>query len=343
MTMKKNGFLSLIFLLGFCPLLCAQQAQSLQDTSYYQTFPDHITSRFYFSRKYTSLMIQEKKTGQDYLYMPNTTLNMGLGATYKGLTLNLAYGFGFLNPEKGEGETKYLDAQAHIYPRKMVIDLFMQLYKGFYLTDGLGANPGEDYLTRPDMKIQKIGANVQYVFNHGKFSYRAAFLQNEWQKKSAGTFLLGAEMYGGLAHEESNLIPNALIGDPTSNFKTIRFFELGPNAGYAYTLVIKKHFFITASAAANLGVGYSTHHGESGRRTQWSINPNYFLRGFAGYNSDTWSINANYVHNNVNIPENGGFSSAMMTGNYRLNFIYRFLPGPKLKKRLGVIDRMMGD
>src|SRR5690606_25377880 len=167
MTMKKTGLLSLIFLLSLSPLL-AQQPQPLQDTSYYKTFPEHLTTRLYFSRKYTSLKIQDKQTDKDYLYMPNSTLNMGVGATYKMLTLNLAYGFGFLNPEKGKGETKYLDAQAHIYPRKMVIDLFLQFYKGFHLTDGLGAGVGENYLTRPDMKIQKIGASVQYVFNHGR-------------------------------------------------------------------------------------------------------------------------------------------------------------------------------
>jgi len=341
--MKKFLLLFFAFSVSFFPSLLAQQPQPSQDTAYYQTFPEHITSRLYFSRKYTSLKIQDKLTGKDYLYMPNTTLNMGVGATYKMLTLNLAYGFGFLNPEEGKGETKYLDAQAHIYPRKMVVDLFLQFYKGYYLTDGLGASPGENYLTRPDMKVQKVGASVQYVFNHGRFSYRAAFLQNEWQKKSAGTFLLGAEMYGGMAQEDSNLIPNLLIDNSARNFETLRFFELGPNAGYAYTLVIREHFFVTASASANLGVGYSTHHGESGRHSQWGINPNYFLRGFVGYNSEKWSINANYVHNRVQLPENGGFSSAMMTGNYRLNFIYRFLPGEKLKKRLGVIDRMMGD
>src|SRR5690606_9697455 len=88
---------------------------------YYKEFPDHLTNRFYFSRKYTGLKIKDKTENKTYLYMPNTTLNMGVGATYKNLTLNLAYGFGFLNPERGKGETKYLDAQAHLYPKKMVV------------------------------------------------------------------------------------------------------------------------------------------------------------------------------------------------------------------------------
>jgi hypothetical protein len=336
--MKKSITLLFLFLVSFGPL----PAQEFPpDTSYYETFPEHITSRLYFSRKYTGLKLIDKERDKEYLYMPNTTLNMGVGATYKNLTLNLAYGFGFLNPEKGKGETKYLDAQAHLYPQKMVIDLFLQFYKGYHLLpEGLGAGLGESFYTRPDMKVRKIGASTQYVFNHGKFSYRAAFLQNEWQKRSAGTFLLGFEMYGGMAEEDGFLIPSHLMDDPARNFRTIRFLEFGPNVGYAYTLVIRKHFFLTASAASNLGVGYSTLEGDAGNSQEWGINPNIFLRGFVGYNSRKWSINANYVHNHVQLQENSSFSNSFMTGNYRLNLVYRFLPGPKLKGHLKLVDRI---
>lgn len=272
--------------------------------------------------------------------MPNSTLNMGVGATYKDVTLNLAYGFSFLNPDQGKGETTYLDAQAHVYPKKIVIDLFLQFYKGYYLLpEGLGTNAGEAFYTRPDMRVHKIGASVQYVFNNGRFSYRAAYLQNEWQKKSAGTFLLGFEIYGGMADDESNLIPSHLMDEPTRNFQTVRFLDFGPNLGYAYTLVIKKHFYVTASASSNLGVGYSTLLDDTGKNNQWGINPNYFLRGAIGYNSSKWGINVNQVLNNVRLQENQGFAGATMTGNYRLNFIYRFLPGPKLNRYLKYIDR----
>ncbi len=60
------------------------------ENSYYQEFPEHVTSRFYFSRKYTSLKIKDRISNQSYHYMPNSTLNLGLGATYRDLTLNLA-------------------------------------------------------------------------------------------------------------------------------------------------------------------------------------------------------------------------------------------------------------
>ena len=333
-------FCSLPFLLA---LLAPAEApaQSETENAYYEAFPDLLSSRFYFSRKYTALGLRDRKSGSRYLYMPNSTLNMGVGATYNWATLNLAYGFGFLNPDRGQGNSRYLDLQTHAYPKKWVIDLFGQFYKGYHLLpEGTAVEAGQTFHVRPDLVITKIGASGQYVFNHRRFSFRAAFLQNEWQKKSAGTFLLGFELYGGRAMGDSVLVPLSLISHQSRNFRTLRFFDFGPNAGYAYTLVIKRHFFLTASASTNLGLGYTRLEGDGYRNIRWGITPNFFLRGFAGYNSKRWSVNANYVYNNVRLVRNQDFSTSLGTGNYRVNFIYRFRPGPSLNRYLRRVDQL---
>lgn len=312
-------------------------AQEPTDSVYYVGFPDKITSRFYFSRKYTSVHLKSKV--YDFTYIPNTTLNMGVGASYEGITLNLAYGFGFLNPDIGRGDSKYLDLQAHMYPRNFVIDIFGQFHKGFYIPmpEQLSIT-GDKYLTFPDMRTQKIGASVQYVFNPEKFSFQAAFLQTEWQRRSGSTFLLGFEMYGGQAENELGIVPSILLTTNDDKFDRIRFFEFGPNVGYAATLVVKKHFFLTGSLSSNLALGYTTLNKLGSNVTAWGVNPNLFARIFAGYNSEKWSVNANYVLNTVNLPSLDEVNSSFTTGNYRLNFVYRFLPGPKLKRYLRIID-----
>ncbi|CAN5894434.1 hypothetical protein BH24BAC1_BH24BAC1_25170 [soil metagenome] len=338
----------LFFLFPFCLLLLllfsapgAAKAQSAGDSAYYQTFPDLLHARYYFSRKYTDLRLWDRTQDRGYHYRPNSTLNTGLGATYRWATLNLAYGFGFLNPDRGQGDTRYLDLQAHVYPQKLVLDLFGQFYKGYHLsTEGRGAAPGESFYVRPDMVITKIGFSGQYVFNHRRFSFRAAFLQNEWQKKSAGTFLLGFELYGGRAQGDSTLVPPPFDGSPAGDIRTIRFGDFGPNAGYAYTLVIRKHFFFTGSVAANLGAGYTRLEGNTGRDLRWGINPNVFWRGFVGYNSERWSVNANYVSNYLRLVANQQYATTLNTGNYRFNFIYRFRPGPRLNRFLRPVDRL---
>jgi hypothetical protein len=311
--------------------------QDVADSAYYVSFPDKVTSRFYFSRKYTS--VQLKSGAYDLTFIPNTTLNMGIGATYEGITLNLAYGFGFLNPDIGRGDSKYLDLQAHLYPRNFVIDFFGQFHKGFYIPMPEQMSlTGDRFLTFPDMRSQKIGASVQYVFSPDKFSFQAAFLQHEWQQRSGSTLLVGFEMYGGQAVNEQGIVPILFLNALSDGYDRIRFFEFGPNVGYAATLVIKKHFFVTGSLSSNLALGYTTLDKDRANVTEWGVNPNLFTRVFAGYNAERWSINANYVLNTVNLPTVDEVNGAFMTGNYRLNFIYRFLPGPKLKRYLRVID-----
>jgi hypothetical protein len=250
MTYRRPLLWIALFLAGaFCPA----KAQDVYDSLYYKTYPKHITGRFYFSQKYTSVLFRNRDRDYSLLYRPNTTLNMGVGATYKWATINLAYGFGFLNPDKEKGETKYLDMQFHRYGRKISIDLLGQFYNGFYLTPrGYAALP-DKYYKRPDIRVRLVGASAQYIFNYKHFSYRAAFLQNEWQQKSAGSFLLGFESSLGTIKGDSTLIPRVVdesLAD--SGLKLLSFIELGPNAGYAYTLVYKKNFFLTVAGTISL-------------------------------------------------------------------------------------------
>lgn len=113
------------------------------DSTYYVSYGHMITGRFYFSQKYTTFNFSNIDKDVTLDYKPNTTLNIGVGATYKWATLNLAYGFGFLNHDSDKGETKYLDLQLHCYGRKFALEGLGQFYTGFYLdntkvTDVLG-------------------------------------------------------------------------------------------------------------------------------------------------------------------------------------------------------------
>jgi hypothetical protein len=107
--------LRLLFILTLCATAGTANAQF--DSTYYVSYADMVTTRFYFSKKYTSLKLRNRNENYNMTYRPNTTLNMGVGATYKWATLNLAYGFDFLNPDRGLGDTKYIDLQFHGYTR----------------------------------------------------------------------------------------------------------------------------------------------------------------------------------------------------------------------------------
>jgi hypothetical protein len=331
--------ISFFFLMGVAfSFICQSSYLFAQDSTYYVEYKDLLTTRVYTSRKYTSLIVNDQLSGDKWKFDPNTTLNLGVGATYNDFTLNLAVGFGFMNPDRGRGESKWLDLQAHAYPKNFVIDFFGQFYTGYYLE----SNNGEDFfqesiLLYPELRVRKFGANFQYLFNGDRLSLKAAFLQSAWQKKSAGSFLVGFEAYGGWANQDGFLIPESQVS-LMRNFTGLGFFQFGPNAGYVHTLVFWKRFFITGVLSSNLDLGRSFLELEQGRTAAWGIRPNYFGRIFLGYNSPTWSLNANYVRNHVRLTPVEDFNNMLVTGNYRLNFVYKFSPGPKIQPFLEYID-----
>lgn len=337
--LRSSPFYNLYF---FPVLLCVfflwpVRNVAAQDSTYYVDYKDQLTTRLYTSRKYTSIVVNDRVKDYRWRFEPNTTLNLGVGATYNDLTLNLAVGFGFMNPDRGTGETQWLDLQAHMYPKNFVIDLFGQFYRGYYVQNFNSDIPGIIGAIYPDLRLRMLGGNFQYLFSGDKLSLKAAFLQSAWQKKSAGSFLAGFEIYGGWANNDGLMLPQEAVAI-NRNFSGLGFFQLGPNAGYVHTLVFWKRFFITGMVSANLDFGRSFLDLERGREYLWGIQPNYFGRGFIGYNGPKWSLNANYVRSYVRFSKVENFNSAFVTGNYRINFVYRFQPGPKLQKYLDYVD-----
>lgn len=310
------------------------------DTAFYVSYNQSITSRIYFSRKFTSVKIKDK--GYNLSYRPNTTLNMGVGATYKWATLNLAYGFAFLNPDRGQGKTKYLDLQFHNYGRKILVDVFGQFYRGFFLSPKGYATSADQFYVRPDLRINEVGFSAQYVLNYRKLSYRASFLQNEWQKKSAGSFLIGIELYTGRLRADSTLVPTTINKEMAdTQLRKIRFTEVGPNVGYAYTFVYKKNFFLTGSASVSLNFGRSEFESSDGFNSVSGFSPNTFFRFFGGYNSARWAISMLYISNGVTLTSGDDIRSIQVnTGNFRLNFVRRFYPGKSTRRILNNVNNI---
>ena len=322
-----------------------KEFSKVADTSYYTPYHSQITGRLYLSKKATSLSFKNVVGNNDLNYKPNSSLNLGIGATYRLITINIAYGFSFLNflnPDQQLGKTKYLDLQSHLYGRKIIIDGFGQFYKGFYLSPkGSGTSDGS-YYTREDLRINKIGLSMQYVINNKKFSYRAAFLQNEWQKKSAGAILVGFESYTGNVKADSSIVPKQLdTASASKNIRELIYYKTGPNLGCAYTFVFKKHLFLTGSAAGNLGFGNNTIVSDQGRAQNFGLSTSLFLRVFAGYNSEHFAVSAIYTSNNVGI-NSGDIASRILfnTSNIRLNLVYRFPPPKRVKQGLNEVDKI---
>jgi hypothetical protein len=305
------------------PCVLMAQEKSDHDTSYYVTYPGTLVGRFYFSKKYTSFTLPSSNDGEDIKYKPNTLLTMGLGVTYNNLTLNLSYGFDFLNKSNDDkGKTKSIDLQAHFFPRKWALDLIAIRHKALYLEreDYTPDNPGS-YYYRPDVEQLFIGFAGYKVMNPERFSFNAAMMQNEWQKKSAGSLLLGGLIYYGQMKGDSSLIPAKIQNayPQAAGIDDINSLSLGIGVGYAYTLVIAKHFYITGSAIGNINANFSTVENMDDKKNNTSINPFIIYKAAIGYNSDSWDISGNWAASDLWF-KGGYFSNDFHApvGNYRV-------------------------
>lgn len=317
------------------------------DSLYILAFPQMINARLYLSEKSTNFSLVNNTDEVALDYLPNTTLNLGVGATVGDFTLNLAYGFNFLNPDEGQGKTRYLDLQSHVYTRKLVVDFFGQFYKGMYLDNTAVVMPqyAEPYYVRPDIYEQIFGLTALYVFNNQKYSYRAALIQNERQLKSAGSFLAGAEAYYGLVQADSSIVPLALTANAFTDLDGIErlaFLKAGPSVGYAYTLVVAKKFFAMASLSLNVGMGFNkVYHPDRGATSDFQTDVGAFVRLALGYNDSNWYLGLSAVNNQITTSDDARlFNADYGIGNVRLNFVKRFPMSPHLRntfKKVGLL------
>jgi len=317
------------------------------DTNYIASYLDHLTTRLYASIKSAGVALGDEKNNKQIVYHPNEPLILGFGANYGILGLNIGFNFPFINNDDDKyGETDYLDLQTHIYLRPLTLDLYLQYYKGYHQTDPHDWYtdwPATDTIPkRPDMRSISVGFNGQYIFNHNKFSLRAPFIQNEWQKKSAGSFLAGVNIFFVDIKGDSSLIPST--GGDTSFFEGAHFSQYrmingGPIAGYAHTFVVKQHFFLTMELVGGLSGGGSwayTHEDAEADRSGFSLAGNLTGRIAVGYNSKRVFVGVSYlgtlVRNQSPVPQTWvGYN----TGMFRFNIVYRF----RLKKDFRFLTR----
>lgn len=335
---RKPALFWVRFLAGFLLLIGpAARAQPRQDREvdslYVKTFPGKLTGRTFLSQKYTSFVLSgPPRSSPSLRFRPNSSLDLGVGATFKAFTLNLAYGLSFLN-NNTKGKTRAIDLQTHVYMRKWVLDGFGQFYTGYYLSPrGTGLTDPTQYYHRPDVGVYLVGGSIRRVFNFRRFSFRAALVQNEWQKKSSGTWLAGFQFYYGIIRGDSALVPGLLQTDfPLEAVRRMRFLKLGPGAGYAYTFVYREHFFATGSLTANLSATFSKETFGTGKLTYGNVRPDLLFRAVAGYNSDRWCLTLSWINGSQSVLS-PIYRYTIHTGNYRLTVARRFQTSRRLQK-----------
>lgn len=335
--------LSSIILLALVPSVSAQAnrpALAAVDTSYVRDFSNRPTIRLYLSSKFNSMVVRSNEAFSDLRYRPNGNFNMGIGASYKRLTLNIGFPMPVINnDEEAKGRTRFLDAQATLHTQRQASNLFLQVFKGYHITSHAAARVGWEQSTsypyRPDLVQFNIGLSSLRITNHKRFSYRATFNQDAWQQRSQGTWLYGGYATCYVVKADSALVPARLL-DQFGSAATITrglFVDMGPMGGYAHTFVHRRHWFLTVSGA--LGAGPSVQHlqlpGIEGSTSRVDLGPGWHaqFRAGIGYNSRYRYVGFLFNQEHIGYVLRAQNSFAWDVGNFRLMVVQRLKDRPK--------------
>ncbi|MCP4131910.1 MAG: DUF4421 domain-containing protein [bacterium] len=243
-----------------------------EDDGWIEEYNDAFTIRLTLQRPWQFVLLKyrgsDSSAAKDISYQPNTMSNQGIEISY--MNFILSYSRIVINSGEDEskyGSTDYSDYQLHYYSRNIGADLYLQMYDGFYLDEpgDFGLNAGDSGTIRQDLETFLLGFNFFYIFADN-YSYSAAFKQTERQKKSAGGIIAALSMTYLSLSSGSTLIP---ASEQTnygleSAYSGGKYTTVGISGGYAYTLVLGKIFFLTASAFGGIGVANMNYADTSG-------------------------------------------------------------------------------
>lgn len=232
------------------------------------------TLRAYLVHKFNGLNVGSQRHGPIEL-RPNRNINMGLGISYRRITLNVAFPIPFVNDDDdARGDSRTLDAQANVFGVLRVTNLFLQVSRGQHMPDfspaALGWSQPTERAYRADLREFNLGLSTMRVVDPEHFSYRAAFNQDAWQKRSASTWLFGGYATVYTLRADSAIVPwrlrdPAVLGE---RFSSAALVDAGLMGGRAHTWVHRQHWFFSASVALGAGCSYRALADAEGERVQ---------------------------------------------------------------------------
>lgn len=157
---------------------------------------------------------------------------LSMAVAYRGLGLGVA-----VNPAKFAGKCKDFEYNLNSYSNRYgfdVVFLSSKTYHGYKASDAERID-----IHKGQISQNALNLNFYYAFNYRRFSFPAAFSQSYIQKRSAGSWMIGASFDGSKTE---------------LNDMTIRLNEFAVGVGYAYNLVIARHWLCHLSALPTMTI-----------------------------------------------------------------------------------------
>lgn len=287
----------------------------------------------------------ERKDGGSLSYATNTPIQFGAALDYKWIGIEATFtipGISQLDPSLGE--TKARGLGFGITGRKWWFRNFILESKGFYADDPELVDPdwsaGDPLPFRGDLENLTYMASVNHGFNARRYSQTAAIWQMERQKRSAGSWTVGASFWFSRTRATGSLVPefDRASYSEQVDVRSVRRWVISATGGYAHTFVLWHHGFINLMVVPGIGAQQQALDPVDGgeRSTGWDAAATTEFRLGTGWVADRWyaAFTLNVYESSGEISDDLDLSSTVV--NLRLAAGWRFRHIKPLWKDIGL-------
>lgn len=193
-------------------------------------------------------------------------------------------------------------------------------------------------------KVGLTGVNAYYIFNHGRFSYPAAFSQSTCQEVSCGSWMAGAGFMRNtldLDYEKLEQTLNLRMPegqevklDSGMMIRDIKYSDFMLSGGYAYNWVFAKNWLFCASG--QLALAYKTSYGKTDDEKKGfdigKVNVDGIGRFGVVYNNTRWYAGASAILRSNNY-HTSRFTVNNIFGSFNAYVGYNFLLKKKYRNK----------
>ena len=196
---------------------------------------------------------------QSISFSPDSEVRIGPYAGWKWVFLG--YTLSLDNLELGNNKQGF---DLSIYSSQIGVDLFYRHTGSDYKLRDVKLGSKQDYSALENLPFNGFssgltGFDIYYIFNHGKFSYPAAFSQSTIQKISCGSWLAGfgyTQNSIEFDHEKLQQLIDERMGANTVQvdsglmFQKVKYIDFSLSGGYAYNWAFARNWLLGGSIQA---------------------------------------------------------------------------------------------
>lgn len=277
--------------------ICINTYGSSKDSLRVLSFPKDIHFYTKLGPTFSQVEIRNPDLSENLLFEPNPQSLIGFGFSYSWL----GFGVNFTLPSTDEfnskyGKTQKFDFEAHYTMPRLMVDLTLKSYKGFYVS-----NP-EDYIDNwdendpfpqsPNLQTVSLAASFAYVFSPDRYSSNAAYSFTKAMRQSGGSWIAGGFFSINGVVSDTSIIPYVIKQNTNLqlDLKGVVFSNFGVSFGYSHLWTIYKKNFIAFTFLPGVSIQKVTQYSsiDESEKVYNTISPRTIFRFSIGRNGDKY-------------------------------------------------------